>query len=154
MGVADYSVDRKGLGRDLRRSIMRYYGLPLNEIPAMEIWEGLEPIIYEYNLRVPSDYWLLIKTIVIMEGVGLGLDPEYDIVAAAQPYLKRLFRQLWAPSTLAACSWLSPHQFTQCFLEPLDILLRGLLRGIKEGACLYAWLPSHQRAADYSMFDK
>jgi ubiquinone biosynthesis protein len=99
MGVADYSVDRKGLGRDLRRSIMRYYGLPLNEIPAMEVWEGLEPIIYEYDLRVPSDYWLLIKTVVIMEGVGLGLDPEFDIVAAAQPYLGRLFRQLWMPST-------------------------------------------------------
>ena len=99
MGVADYSVDRKGLGRDLRRSIMRYYGLPLNQIPAMEVWEGLEPIIYEYNLRVPSDYWLLIKTVVIMEGVGLGLDPEFDMVAAAQPYLGRLFRQLWLPST-------------------------------------------------------
>jgi len=99
MGIADYSVDRKGLGRDLRRSIMRYYGLPLNEIPAMEVWEGLEPIIYEYNLRVPSDYWLLIKTVVIMEGVGLGLDPEFDMVAAAQPYLGRLFRQLWMPST-------------------------------------------------------
>ncbi|MFN2236077.1 MAG: ABC1 kinase family protein [Anaerolineales bacterium] len=99
MDVADYSVDRKGLARDLRRSIMRYYGLPLNQIPAMEVWEGLEPIIYEYNLRVPSDYWLLIKTIIIMEGVGLGLDPEFDMVAAAQPYLGRLFRQLWMPST-------------------------------------------------------
>ena len=99
IGVADYGVDRRGLGTDLRRSIMRYYGLPLNEIPAMEVWEGLEPIIYEYNLRVPSDYWLLIKTVVIMEGVGLGLDPEFDMVAAARPYLGRLFRQLWMPST-------------------------------------------------------
>jgi ubiquinone biosynthesis protein len=99
MDVADYGVDRKGLARDLRRSIMRYYGLPLNQIPAMEVWEGLEPIIYEYNLRVPSDYWLLIKTVIIMEGVGLGLDPEFDMVTAAQPYLGRLFRQLWMPST-------------------------------------------------------
>jgi ubiquinone biosynthesis protein len=99
MGIADYAVDRKGFGRDLRRAITRYYGLPLNEIPAMEVWESLEPIIYEYNIRVPSDYWLLIKTVVVMEGVGLGLDPEYDMVAAAQPYLKRLFRQLWLPST-------------------------------------------------------
>jgi len=99
MGVADYGVDRTGLGRDLRRSIMRYYGLPLNEIPAMEVWEGLEPVIYEYNLRVPSDYWLLIKTVVIMEGVGLGLDPEFDMLAAAKPYMGRLFRQLWMPST-------------------------------------------------------
>jgi ubiquinone biosynthesis protein len=99
MRVADYGVDRTGLARDIRRTIMRYYGLPLNEIPAMEVWETLEPVIYKYNLRVPSDYWLLIKTVVIMEGVGLGLDPEFDMVAAAQPYLGRLFRQLLLPST-------------------------------------------------------
>jgi ubiquinone biosynthesis protein len=99
MGIADYSVDRVGLGREIRRNVMKYYGLPLNEIPAMEVWEGLEPVIYEYNLRIPSDYWLLVKTIIIMEGVGLGLDPEFDMVAAARPYLGRLFRQLWLPST-------------------------------------------------------
>ncbi len=98
MGVADYGVDRKGLARDLRRQIIRYYGLPLNEIPVAEVWEGLEPIVYAYNLRIPSDYWLLIKTVAIMEGVGLGLDPGFDMFAAAQPYLGRLFRQLWSPA--------------------------------------------------------
>ena len=99
MGVADYGVDRGGLARDLRRTIMRYYGLPLNQIPIMEVWEGLEPVIYEHKLRIPSDFWLLIKTVAIMEGVGLGLDPEFDMISAAQPYLGRLFRQLWLPST-------------------------------------------------------
>ncbi len=99
MGIADYRVDRVALQRDLRRLLIRYYGLPLYEIDAKEILEGLEPIIYEHKLRIPSDYWLLIKTIVIMQGVGLGLDPTFDIFAAARPYLGRLFRQLWMPSS-------------------------------------------------------
>jgi predicted unusual protein kinase regulating ubiquinone biosynthesis (AarF/ABC1/UbiB family) len=29
-------------------------------------------------------HWLLIKTAVIMQGVGLALDPEFDIFKAAQ----------------------------------------------------------------------
>lgn len=99
MGVANYKVDREGLYRDLRRVLLQYYGLPIYEFNASEILKGLQPIIYEYHLRIPTDYWLLIKTAVIMQGVGLGLDPDFDIFAAAQPYLGKIFRQLWFPSS-------------------------------------------------------
>jgi ubiquinone biosynthesis protein len=99
MGVADYKVDRIGLQRDLRRLLIRYQGLKIYEINAAEVMEGLEPVIYEHKLRIPSDYWLLIKTVVIMQGVGLNLDPEFDIFAFAQPFLGKILRQLWLPST-------------------------------------------------------
>ncbi len=99
MGIAGPKTDRIALQRSLRRLLMKYYGLPINDIPAAEVLEGLEPIIYEHNLRIPSDYWLLIKTIVIMQGVGLALDPEFDIFKASRPYLSKLFRQFWNPSS-------------------------------------------------------
>ncbi len=99
MGIADYRVDRVALKKELRRLLIRYYGLPLYEIDAQEVLEGLEPVIYQHNLRIPSDYLLLIKTVVMMQGVGLGLDPEFDIFEAAQPFLGRLFRQLWSPTS-------------------------------------------------------
>jgi ubiquinone biosynthesis protein len=99
MGIADYNVDRHDLTRDLRRLLIRYQGLPLYEISAGEVLDYLEPVIYQHKLHIPSDYWLLIKTIVIMQGVGLGLDPEFDIFEAARPYLGRVFRQLVSPNT-------------------------------------------------------
>jgi ubiquinone biosynthesis protein len=98
MGIADYTVDSRKLQRELRRLLIRYYDLPIQEIPAVEVLEGLEPIIYEHHLHIPSDYWLLIKTIAIMQGVGLRLDPEFEMFEAAKPYMGRLFRQLWKPS--------------------------------------------------------
>ena len=57
--------DEFGLQRDLRRLLRKYYGLPLKEISATELFAEIQPIIYEYQLRVPSDYWLLIKTLVV-----------------------------------------------------------------------------------------
>ncbi|MCK4975831.1 MAG: AarF/ABC1/UbiB kinase family protein [Anaerolineales bacterium] len=99
MGIAGTNVNRDALQRDLRRILIRYEGLPINEIYAQEVLDALEPIIYEYQLRIPSDYWLLIKTVVLMQGVGLGLDPEFDIFETARPYLGRLLRKLWLPSS-------------------------------------------------------
>ncbi|RMF38236.1 MAG: AarF/ABC1/UbiB kinase family protein, partial [Chloroflexi bacterium] len=41
--------------------------------------------------------WLLGKTLGMMEGVGLKLDPDFDIFAVSEPYVRRLMRQVWLP---------------------------------------------------------
>ena len=99
MGVADYRVDRVGLERDLKRILTRYYGLPIYEIDAQEISKAVQPILYEYKLYIPTDYYLLMKTVIMMQGVGLTLDPDFDIFEAAQPYIGKLFRRMWLPSS-------------------------------------------------------
>lgn len=98
MGIADYSVDYDALRRDLNRLLMRYYGVALKEISAGEMLEDLEPIIYRHHLRIPSDLWLLIKTLVIMEGVGHNLDPNFDIFEFSEPYIGGFIRRMWLPS--------------------------------------------------------
>jgi ubiquinone biosynthesis protein len=98
MGVADYRLDRAGLERDLKRILTRYYGLPIYEIDAQEISKAIQPILYEYKLYIPTDYYLLMKTVIMMQGVGLRLDPDFDIFEAAQPYIGKLFRRMWLPS--------------------------------------------------------
>jgi ubiquinone biosynthesis protein len=98
MGIADYKVDRAGLERDLKRILTRYYGLPIYEIDAQEISKDIQPILYEYKLYIPTDYYLLMKTVIMMQGVGLTLDPDFDIFEAAQPYIGKLFRRMWLPS--------------------------------------------------------
>lgn len=98
MGVADYRVDRMGLERDLKRILTRYYGLPIYQIDAQEISKAVQPILYEYKLNIPTDYYLLMKTVIMMQGVGLKLDPDFDIFEASQPYIGKLFRSMWMPS--------------------------------------------------------
>lgn len=113
MGVADASVDEIGLERDLRRLLRRYIGMPLKDISASELLGEIQPIIYEYRLRVPSDYWLLIKTLVIMEGVGKQIAPEFDVFEVSGPYVRRFLIQLalptsWGPDVLrSAGSWIT-----------------------------------------------
>jgi ubiquinone biosynthesis protein len=97
MGIASYGVDRTSLSRDVKRLVNKYIGLQIQEIPVNEVIREVEPMVYKYSLRVPSDYLLLFKTVALMQGVGLALDPEFDMLSATRPYLGRLFRQLWSP---------------------------------------------------------
>ena len=112
IGVADpRRSDRVGLQRDLRRLLQKYQGVSLKEISVSEVLGEIEPIIYQHHLRIPPDYWLLIKTLVIMEGVGKRLDPDFDVYEFSGPYVKRfLLRQIlpsaWGPTVLrSATAW-------------------------------------------------
>ncbi len=137
MGIAGPQTDQVGLTRELRRLLRKFSGLPLKEIVASEVLNGVQPIIYEYKLQVPSDYWLLIKTLVTMEGVGKALSPDFDVFAASAPQVQRFLvrealPQSWAPGIFRqAMGWVTlaslfPRQATRVMgrLEGSDLELR------------------------------
>lgn len=97
MGAAGHRVDQAGLRRDLERLLSKYYGLPLKEIRAREVMEEVMPIAFRHRLRLPSELWLLGKTLAMMEGVGLKLDPDFDIFEVSEPFVRRLMWQLASP---------------------------------------------------------
>jgi ubiquinone biosynthesis protein len=97
MSAAQRRGDREGLRRDIERLLIKYQGLPLKEIRAREVVNEIMPIAYRHHLRLPSDLWLLGKTLGMMEGVGLKLDPDFDVFAVSQPYVNRFMRQMASP---------------------------------------------------------
>ncbi len=138
MGIVGPEVDQAGLTRALRRLLRKFYGLPLKEIVASELLAEVQPLIYEYKLHVPTDYWQLIKTLVVMEGVGKALAPSFDVFAVSAPYVKRFAVQMalpnaWVPGILRqAGGWVTlmslfPRQATRIMgqLERGDLELRA-----------------------------
>lgn len=99
MGVVAGAVDRAGLRRDVARLLRKYYGLPLGAVRAREVVEEVMPIAFRHHLRLPSELWLLGKTLAMMEGVGLRLAPDFDIFAVSEPYVRRFMWQMASPST-------------------------------------------------------
>ncbi len=105
MGITRGASDRAGLQRDVSRLLRKYHGMPLGSIRAREMMEDVMPIAFRHNLRLPSDLWLLGKTMGMMEGVGLKLVPDFDIFAASEPYVRRfmwhlVYPSVWGPSLL------------------------------------------------------
>lgn len=98
MGAAGADVDRTGLARDIGRLLNKYYALPLKDIRAREVVEEIMPIAFQHHLHLPSDLWLLGKTLAMMEGVGLQLDPDFDVFAVAQPFVQRLLWNMAIPN--------------------------------------------------------
>jgi ubiquinone biosynthesis protein len=99
IGAAPPDVNRRTLTRDLERLLQRYAGLGLKDIRLQDLMDDLMPVVFEHRLRLPSNFWLLAKTLAMMEGIGLKLAPDFDVFAFSQPYVQRLILSTLKPSS-------------------------------------------------------
>lgn len=113
IGAAPPDVDRQMLTRDLERLLQRYTGLQLKQMRLQEVVDDIMPVVFEHRLKLPSNFWLLAKTLAMMEGIGLSLAPDFDIFAFSRPYVNRLILGTIVPNR----RWIS------------DVVRRGLAWG-------------------------
>jgi ubiquinone biosynthesis protein len=99
IGAAPPDVDRRTLTRDLERLLQRYAGLGLKEIRIQEVMDDVMPVVFEHRLKLPSNFWLLAKTLAMMEGIGLKLAPNFDVFAFSESYVKRLVLSTLKPNS-------------------------------------------------------
>lgn len=97
MGVIDSVLDRAGLQRDVMRLLRKYHGVSLDAVRAREVIEEVMPVAFRHHLQLPSELWLLGKTLAMMEGVGLKLCPEFDVFAVSEQYVRRFVWQIASP---------------------------------------------------------
>ncbi len=98
IGAAPPDVDRSALARDVERLLLRYYGLPLKSVRATEVMQEIRPVVFEHHLHLPTNLWLLGKSLAMMEGLGRRLDPNFDIFAFSRPYVGRLILRTVLPN--------------------------------------------------------
>lgn len=97
MSVASGSVNRTRLVRDLDRLFRKYCGVTLQEMSFQEIMDDITVVMQRHHMVMPSNLWILGKTVAMMEGLGLKLDPDFDIFAVSEPIVQRLKWQMLLP---------------------------------------------------------
>src|SRR5512138_808980 len=98
VGAVREDVDRNKLAYDLSRFLNKYNGVPIKYIRARELIDEFTAITFRHHLRLPATWWLVGQTIVMLEGIGLQLDPDFDVFQAAEPHLQRLMKKLFLPN--------------------------------------------------------
>ena len=99
LGIVTRAVDKRNLTRDLNRLHMRYYGLELEKISARSFFEELLGLAYANRLKMPSDLVLVFKAIAMLEGLSVQLDPNMNVFAEVEPYVRDAILELQSPVT-------------------------------------------------------
>lgn len=104
LGIVPEHVDidafRKDFKADLRDLLEPLYGLTLQEINFAQYLDTITHLAIKHNLKIPSDLLLINKAMLILENIGLQLDPDFDFISTAEPYATRIIRKRISPSRL------------------------------------------------------
>lgn len=98
LGVAHRRVDRGELRNDVKHLMARYWGKPLGEIELGPLLGDAFSVIRRHHMHLPSNLALLLKTLVMVEGLGARLDPSFRITTVIAPYVDRLLLRQYSPS--------------------------------------------------------
>ena len=90
MGIVTRATSLRELERDLNRMLVRYLGLPLQHMDVAAILGQVLSVSFVHNIRLPSDFAMLIRTIIILNSLGNKLDPNYQLVTKLEPFVRRL----------------------------------------------------------------
>ena len=118
------------LERELSEFMGRHLYRPLKDIHVGKLLQDLLEIATRFQLRLPPDIFLMLKAISTVETVGRMLDPDFDMIAKAAPFIEQVLMDRFKPQRVAedmgdlAVRMLKfMHQF------PKDLLdLTGLLK--------------------------
>ncbi len=86
----------------LRELFYRYYGVGLAEIDPIGVMREGFALIYAMNLRLPTRFVLLDKTLATLGSVGIELYPGFNVFEVARPYARALMLERFAPGRVAA----------------------------------------------------
>jgi ubiquinone biosynthesis protein len=96
-GIAYGQINRRILKRDLDHMIACYAGGSAEDLAAARLFAELTGLARRHHLRMPSDLVLMAKVMAIGEGLGLQLDPDFQFIPFARPYLEQAWLQRRSP---------------------------------------------------------
>ena len=78
------------LGKDVADFLGEHLYKPLKDIQIGKLLHHLLELAAQHGLRLPPEIFLMMKALSTVEGVGLVLDPDFDMIAHAEPYIRQV----------------------------------------------------------------
>lgn len=125
-------INRDALSRDLSEMLDRYLYLPLKELEAGKILQDLLELVSRHQIFFKPNFYLMMKAITTVEGVGCILDPDLELLKLAQPFMKKVKSDRLRLNRIAEEAGLATSEYVD-LLRDLPEELRSILSQLRQG---------------------
>ena len=117
---------------ELRELFYRYYGASLSEIDPLQVIREAFQLIYSLNLRLPTRFVLLDKTIATLGSVGIELYPDFNVFEVAKPYARGLMLGRFTPQRVISRARKEGWQLAQIAYD-IPYQVHDFLEEVRDG---------------------
>lgn len=105
MAVRINIPDERKLERDIEEMFELLNSTALQNIDTRDVLTRFSGTLHENEILMPEHIYLLVRGIVLLEGIGRKLDPQMNIVDSLRPYVEQIMRQRFSPERLLDKGW-------------------------------------------------
>ena len=132
LGVLSRRAVTPGLRRDMEHFTDGFVDRSLNDLSARETIGDLLVLLRRHQISLPGPLAMLLKALVMMEGLGRLLDPSLNVFNIARPYVQSALAEQFSPAALGAQAASQARSFGEMSLE-LPRQLSDLFQQINDG---------------------
>lgn len=119
----DEEPNMRAFEKDVAEFIGQHLYKPLKEIELGKLLQHLLELAAHHRLRIYPDIFLMMKALSTVESVACKLDPDFDMLQHAEPFIKKIKLQRFSPGRLESdVLSLSSQMFTFLKEFPKDLL--------------------------------
>jgi len=127
------NVPSERLVADICAFLDQYHGMPLGRVNLPDMLRDMMSMLRENQLALPSDLSMMFKVFLTLDGFCRQLNPEFDLVAEARPFVRQALILRYTPAEVAKRGW-KGLAGAMDLLTGLPKDLRRLLRAARRGA--------------------
>ncbi|MFD2718435.1 ABC1 kinase family protein [Hymenobacter monticola] len=124
--------DMRAFEADLSQLIEDFAMLDVKEMSMSDLADALQTIIYNYKLQVPGAVFLILRALVILEGIGKVLHPSFNTFEFVRPYGAKIIREQYSRENLLTEAEYTGTQLL-ALLQTLPSDVRQIVRKISKG---------------------
>jgi ubiquinone biosynthesis protein len=128
----DGEVKTQKLELQITELIDRYFNQSLEQMDMAAMVNDLMRFFPENNLKMPSDLYLMGRSMLLLQGNGEILDPDFNVAKHIDPYIKKMIRERLHIRKIAKDLYISAEELGQLMKE-LPFEIREIIEKVKNG---------------------
>jgi len=133
IGRPTQKVDRDAYDAEVAALAQRYLGKRLKEIDLGALIRDLVMGSRKFGLEVPTEFLMLGKSLMTVEGIGKEIYPELDLLEEVRPYFMRLFQQRYSPERMTEDAFRGLRRLGAAATE-MPLQVEEILDDLRKGA--------------------
>ncbi|MFZ2170379.1 MAG: AarF/UbiB family protein, partial [Methylococcaceae bacterium] len=126
-------TDEQALIVEIEAFVDQYSSLSLKDLSLTAMLSDLMALLRDHKLILPPDLALLIKAYITLDGLGRYLNPDFNTLVFAAPYIQKIMLERYRPEAIAKRGWRNLISVAD-LLSSLPKDLRKLIRASRKGA--------------------
>jgi ubiquinone biosynthesis protein len=123
-------LEDRSLRADVREFVSRFQNQPLDQLDLGPILRDFFDRLRAHRVRCPADLVFLIKALTTIEGVGVALDPDFQMTEFARPYVEKLVMRKYGVAAMRRRITAGLASYVD-LVEDMPVEIRSLLTQLR-----------------------